>query len=179
MAGIGANTALRDAALLADRLIEAAEGGKSIASAIGAYESEMRAYANPAVALSRLNAERAVNGGALSRHLFRGFLRTVEAVPALKRKMFADPPRSTTVEGAGPTEPPGAVHDTDRGRGPALRSIQRAGHARRQVAVVGRAVEGAGAQVGEHAADAGQRRARIWVAGSHSRERSRAREHWK
>lgn len=56
MAGIGANTALRDAALLADRLIEAAEGGKSIASAIGAYESEMRAYANPAVALSRLNA---------------------------------------------------------------------------------------------------------------------------
>lgn len=90
MAGIGANTALRDAALLADRLIEAAEGGKSIASAIGAYESEMRAYANPAVALSRLNAERAVNGGALSRPLFRGFLRTVEAVPALKRKMFAD-----------------------------------------------------------------------------------------
>jgi len=90
MAGIGANTALRDAAILADRLIAAGKDKRAMLDGIGAYEKAMRTYANSAVGLSRLNAERAAHGGVISRRFFRSFLRVVDAVPPLKRKVFED-----------------------------------------------------------------------------------------
>jgi 2-polyprenyl-6-methoxyphenol hydroxylase-like FAD-dependent oxidoreductase len=85
MAGIGANTALRDAALLAEEL--AAEANPIVA--IGKYEEAMRAYANPAIATSRENARRATKGSPLGRRAFRGLLKVAEATPPLKRMMFA------------------------------------------------------------------------------------------
>jgi 2-polyprenyl-6-methoxyphenol hydroxylase-like FAD-dependent oxidoreductase len=88
MAGIGANTALRDAALLGRRLVEAAQGERALVDAVGAYEAEMRGYANAAVALSRRNAERAVSPARLPRIAFRTALRAAEAFPAVKRRMF-------------------------------------------------------------------------------------------
>ncbi|MBF9069865.1 FAD-dependent oxidoreductase [Streptacidiphilus fuscans] len=52
--GVGANTALRDARVLTDRLVEAA-AGRPLAQALHAYEAEMRAYGFDAV---RESAER-------------------------------------------------------------------------------------------------------------------------
>jgi 2-polyprenyl-6-methoxyphenol hydroxylase-like FAD-dependent oxidoreductase len=89
MAGLGANTALRDATTLRDQLVLAAADHKSAEGAIAAYESEMRAYANKALAISTRNAKAAGSNARLPRAVFRGILRTIEAVPALKRRVFA------------------------------------------------------------------------------------------
>lgn len=53
--GIGANTAMRDAALLA-RLLGATEGGRDVVSAIAEYEAQMRTYGFAAVRQSMENA---------------------------------------------------------------------------------------------------------------------------
>lgn len=87
MAGIGANTALRDAAVLGRELVGAARGDRDIVEAIGAYEAEMRDYANAAVALSRRNAGRASQGGP-SRTVFRIVLKLAARAPWLKRRVF-------------------------------------------------------------------------------------------
>lgn len=85
MAGVGANTALRDAAELAEALAHEADP----VLAIGRYERAMRGYANPAVAMSRTNARRAAQTNGFARHAFRTVLRVAELAPPLKRRMFA------------------------------------------------------------------------------------------
>lgn len=85
MAGVGANTALRDAGVLRAALA----GRLDPVDAIGDYERRMRAYANPAIDLSRRNAERAASGAWLPRLGFRTLLRVAEAVPPVKRVLFA------------------------------------------------------------------------------------------
>jgi 2-polyprenyl-6-methoxyphenol hydroxylase-like FAD-dependent oxidoreductase len=86
MAGIGANTALRDADLLRRRLIEVQQGA-SLTEAVAAYEDEMRRYSYAAVKLSHRNARQAASGNVLGRLGFRGMLRLVNAVPPLRRGM--------------------------------------------------------------------------------------------
>jgi 2-polyprenyl-6-methoxyphenol hydroxylase-like FAD-dependent oxidoreductase len=88
MAGIGANTALRDAYGLKRALSAAAAGRIRLKAAISLYESEMRAYANPAVALSVRNARTAGSDARLARVAFRTALRVAEALPPVKRAMF-------------------------------------------------------------------------------------------
>jgi salicylate hydroxylase len=83
MAGIGANTALRDASLLRDKL--AGAGAGSLAAEIGEYEAAMRHYGFDAVRLSLRNAQRAT-GGRPGRVAFRAMLRATNAVPPLKRQ---------------------------------------------------------------------------------------------
>jgi 2-polyprenyl-6-methoxyphenol hydroxylase-like FAD-dependent oxidoreductase len=85
MAGIGANTALRDARVLRDALINAAAGKHSIVEAVGRYESEMRGYANRAVGLSRRNAENASSDAGFPRRMFRLVLRLAQAFPPVMR----------------------------------------------------------------------------------------------
>jgi 2-polyprenyl-6-methoxyphenol hydroxylase-like FAD-dependent oxidoreductase len=85
MAGIGANTALRDAAELSRAVGRAGDP----VEAIGSYERAMRGYANPAVALSRRNAARAASGSPLGRTAFRSILRLGECVPRLRRAVFS------------------------------------------------------------------------------------------
>ncbi|MEA5363143.1 NAD(P)/FAD-dependent oxidoreductase [Amycolatopsis sp., V23-08] len=80
MAGIGANTALRDADTLRRHL--AGGGG------VRAYEDEMRDYANAALALSTRNARGAATTSRLPRHAFRTVLRLAEALPPVKQRMF-------------------------------------------------------------------------------------------
>lgn len=80
MAGIGANTALRDAATLRRHLTS--DGG------VPAYEAEMRGYANAALALSTRNARGAATTSRLPRHAFRTVLRLAEALPPVKQRMF-------------------------------------------------------------------------------------------
>lgn len=83
MAGIGANTALCDASLLAAELAHARP--ETLVSAIGQYESAMRDYGFAAVRLSLRNARQATSGP-LSRAAFRAMLRTTNTLPPLKRQ---------------------------------------------------------------------------------------------
>jgi 2-polyprenyl-6-methoxyphenol hydroxylase-like FAD-dependent oxidoreductase len=90
MAGIGANTALRDADQLRQALL--APGPADLTARVGAYEEQMRGYANQALALSTRNARNAASPARLPRIAFRSALRVAEAVPAAKRRMFDTAP---------------------------------------------------------------------------------------
>lgn len=87
MAGVGANTALRDADLLRRTLIAVRDGESALIPAIGGYEREMLDYGFSAVRLSLRNARQAADSTRLSRAAFRGGLRVVAAVPPLRRAM--------------------------------------------------------------------------------------------
>jgi salicylate hydroxylase len=80
MAGIGANTALRDADLLRRCLLT---------GDLHSYEEQMRAYGFAAVARSLRNARMGAAANRPARLAFRTLLRTVNAVPPLKRKFAA------------------------------------------------------------------------------------------
>ena len=94
MAGIGANTALRDADHLRRALTE--PGAASTVARVGTYEEQMRGYANQALALSSRNARNAASADRLPRLAFRTVLRIAEAVPPVKRKMFRTAPLAPT-----------------------------------------------------------------------------------
>jgi len=83
MAGIGANTALRDARLLADKLAKTSP--QTLVTAIGEYETAMRDYGFAAVKLSLRNARQAT-GGRPGRVAFRTVLRATNTLPPLKRQ---------------------------------------------------------------------------------------------
>jgi 2-polyprenyl-6-methoxyphenol hydroxylase-like FAD-dependent oxidoreductase len=87
--GIGANVALRDAALLCAKLREVQNDGKPLQAAIGEYEEAMRDYGFAAVEASRKAMEQAV--GARSKPafgIFKTAMRVANAVPVLKRKLI-------------------------------------------------------------------------------------------
>ena len=86
MAGIGANTAIRDADTLRRALTD--ESGNDLSERIGHYEVEMRTYANAALALSTRNARNAASGKRLPRLAFRSLLKATNAIPPLKHKVF-------------------------------------------------------------------------------------------
>ncbi|WP_043624137.1 FAD-dependent oxidoreductase [Nonomuraea candida] len=83
MAGIGANTALRDARLLCAALTS---GGDPVA-AIARYEEQMREYGFAAVRGSLRSARQFVGNSWAARLGFKTFLRAAERVPALKARM--------------------------------------------------------------------------------------------
>ncbi len=90
--GVGANTALEDAALLSRRLIEVREGERDLLSAIHAYEGEMLEYSRHVVLESRkqMDARDAIHKpliGRLMLAIMRTVMRTVNHLPAVKRKM--------------------------------------------------------------------------------------------
>ena len=86
MAGIGANTALRDADQLRRTLLDHALD--SVPAAVEAYENTMRDYANTALALSTRNADNAALATVGNRTAFRALLRAGTIFPPLKRRMF-------------------------------------------------------------------------------------------
>jgi len=92
--GVGANTALRDAASLASRVRDAARGTMSLHEAVAGYEAEMRRYGFQAVAESRRQFDerdpihRPVVGR-VALGAMRTGLRVVNNVPLLKRRMIA------------------------------------------------------------------------------------------
>jgi 2-polyprenyl-6-methoxyphenol hydroxylase-like FAD-dependent oxidoreductase len=106
MAGIGANTALRDADLLRRRLTAAdlslsaagdlslpaagdsslpAAGDLSLAAAVHGYEVEMLDYGFAAVRRSLRNARQSATSTRLSRAAFRTTLRVIAAIPPIRR----------------------------------------------------------------------------------------------
>ena len=87
MAGIGANTALRDAELLrsTDR---GRTGERELLRALHEYEDQMRKYGFAAVKSSLNNARQAGSANRLARGAFRTVLRVIAAVPPLRRRMI-------------------------------------------------------------------------------------------
>ncbi|MGH8220093.1 MAG: FAD-dependent oxidoreductase [Steroidobacteraceae bacterium] len=89
--GAGANTALRDAALLGRLLVEAGFGRKPLVEAINDYEVEMLRYSTEAVRESRKQMSstdpihKPIIGG-LQLALMRSAMRVVNAVPPFKRR---------------------------------------------------------------------------------------------
>ena len=81
MAGLGANTALRDASVLRRKLIAAASSGT--VGAIASYEDEMREYANKAVGMSVSNAQNGVSSHRVKRTAFRTVLRASTLMESL------------------------------------------------------------------------------------------------
>lgn len=90
MAGIGANTALRDAGELRRALITPTDP----VTGIGSYETAMRDYANRALKLSTRNATNAALATRANRAVFRALLRAGSRLPALQHKMFGSRPRA-------------------------------------------------------------------------------------
>ncbi|MDA2809270.1 FAD-dependent monooxygenase [Nocardiopsis sp. RSe5-2] len=91
MAGIGANVALRDAALLARHLGGARAGRTGLIDAVGAYEAEMRRYGFAAVRRSLAQAHMFVGDSLGRRAAAKAVMRSVSAVPPLRRRLFGTP----------------------------------------------------------------------------------------
>lgn len=88
--GIGANTALRDAHLLACRLAAAAAGRIGVPEAIAGYEEEMRDYGRAAVRSALATLQQGLSTGTWHRVGTRAFFRVCRAVPPLRRAAFRD-----------------------------------------------------------------------------------------
>jgi salicylate hydroxylase len=88
--GIGANTALRDAALLARNLIAVARGERDLIDAIDDYERQMTDYGFAAVRDSLRTAKQFISDNRVGRTMFKTVLRFFSAVPPLKRKVFSE-----------------------------------------------------------------------------------------
>jgi len=88
--GIGANIAIRDAALLCRNLRNAALGACTIEAAIGDYERQMRDYGFAAVRSSLQALQQSVADKGIGFALTKLFFRAVNATPPLKRLLFAN-----------------------------------------------------------------------------------------
>jgi 2-polyprenyl-6-methoxyphenol hydroxylase-like FAD-dependent oxidoreductase len=89
--GMGANTALRDAAELSSRLLVVRDRAELV-PAIAAYEERMRDYGYAAVRAAARIAERGTSTNPFARRRTRGWYRLCRAVPALRRRSFGPPP---------------------------------------------------------------------------------------
>jgi 2-polyprenyl-6-methoxyphenol hydroxylase-like FAD-dependent oxidoreductase len=87
--GIGANTALRDAALLCGNLKDAALGTSAVEAAINDYERQMREYGFAAVRTSLQALQQSVGDKGIGFRLAKLFFRAVNVTPPLKRLVFA------------------------------------------------------------------------------------------
>jgi 2-polyprenyl-6-methoxyphenol hydroxylase-like FAD-dependent oxidoreductase len=83
--GLGGSTALRDAALLCQKLAEADRGGQGLLAAIGEYETDMRDYGFEAVRQSARRAE-AIAAGRVLPFPMRWGLRLARFFPFIARR---------------------------------------------------------------------------------------------
>ena len=86
--GLGGNTALRDAALLAHHLARVAAGSADLVGAIGAYEAAMRGYAFEAVGQSLQVTQQIASPSWVARLAFKSILRLADRLPPLQRRLF-------------------------------------------------------------------------------------------
>jgi 2-polyprenyl-6-methoxyphenol hydroxylase-like FAD-dependent oxidoreductase len=101
--GVGANTALRDAALLCKRLVEVKDGARPLIDALHEYEVEMLEYSREAVLESRkqMDARSIVHRPVIGRiplAIARTAMRLINSVPFLKQKMIKHELRLRDVE---------------------------------------------------------------------------------
>lgn len=86
--GLGANTALRDAAELSATLAAVRRGELGLVPAIAEYEARMREYGFGAVREATKYTELAISGNPFARQGMKAWLRLCQAVPSVKRKSF-------------------------------------------------------------------------------------------
>jgi 2-polyprenyl-6-methoxyphenol hydroxylase-like FAD-dependent oxidoreductase len=86
--GIGANIALKDAALLCAKLTEVQRGDKPLLTAIGEYEAAMREYGFAAVAASLHSMEQSTTRRGRGFAVAKTAMRVMNAVPALRRRVM-------------------------------------------------------------------------------------------
>jgi 2-polyprenyl-6-methoxyphenol hydroxylase-like FAD-dependent oxidoreductase len=86
--GLGGSSALRDAALLCQKLIEADRGGRHPVNAIREYEKLMINYGFAAVRRSAWFARIVVSNSRLIRNVLKMVLRVTTSIPLLTRQMF-------------------------------------------------------------------------------------------
>ncbi|MFF0152052.1 FAD-dependent oxidoreductase [Micromonospora sp. NPDC005203] len=86
--GNGANTALRDSALLTRQLSLAGTGQLPLLDAIGEYETEMREYGFQAVDLALRTLHQGMVSNPLNVGLTRGWFSLCDIVPPLRRMTF-------------------------------------------------------------------------------------------
>ncbi|MDP9372288.1 MAG: FAD-dependent monooxygenase [Chloroflexota bacterium] len=86
--GIGANTALRDAALLCRNLVAAHRSERPLLEAIHDYEAEMIEYGFDAVRGSKRACEQAVSDSGVALVMMKAAFRALNAAPRLKRWVF-------------------------------------------------------------------------------------------
>jgi 2-polyprenyl-6-methoxyphenol hydroxylase-like FAD-dependent oxidoreductase len=82
--GLGGNTALRDARLLAD----VAAGRTGLPDAVARYEHEVRSHGAAAVRTALAERDRMLAGGPVATAATRTYLRLCQRVPALRRRTF-------------------------------------------------------------------------------------------
>ncbi|MEW9528807.1 FAD-dependent oxidoreductase [Microbispora sp. NPDC049125] len=86
--GNGANTALRDAALLTRRLSQAARGELPLLDAIGGYEAEMRDYGFQAVDLAMKTLRQGMSSNLFDAFFSRNWFRLCDRAAPLRRMTF-------------------------------------------------------------------------------------------
>jgi len=86
--GIGANTALRDAAALRHALVAVARGQVGLIHALAAYEVDMIGYGFAAVQRSLKDMERFHAKGLLARIAAKSLFRVIDHVPPLKAALL-------------------------------------------------------------------------------------------
>jgi 2-polyprenyl-6-methoxyphenol hydroxylase-like FAD-dependent oxidoreductase len=86
--GIGANIALRDAALLCRQLVRTAHGEVRLLDAIADYERQMRRYGFAAVRGSLEAMKAQLETGALARAASRAALKLINRTPTFRRWFF-------------------------------------------------------------------------------------------
>ncbi|OJH39075.1 hypothetical protein BON30_16090 [Cystobacter ferrugineus] len=91
MRGQGANTAIRDAALLTERLTAAHRDGTSVTEALHAYEVEMLEYGFDAVRASLSTLHQSMAGTRFTRSLFHGALKAVNRTVLVVARFIPDP----------------------------------------------------------------------------------------
>lgn len=87
--GNGANTALRDAALLTRQLVRAARGEQPLIEAVGEYETEMRDYGFAAVDEAMKTLRRGLASNPVQTFFTQGWMSVCQAVSPLRRISFA------------------------------------------------------------------------------------------
>lgn len=87
--GIGANIALKDAALLCSKLSAAERGEQPLLEAIAEYETAMRVYGFEAVAGSLKSMRQATGEKGFGFGLAKTAMRVMNAVPMLRRRLSA------------------------------------------------------------------------------------------
>jgi 2-polyprenyl-6-methoxyphenol hydroxylase-like FAD-dependent oxidoreductase len=86
--GLGANSALRDAAALADQLLAVSDGAPLV-PAIAAYEEQMRGWGYAAVRASAANTRRATDPSPVKRRMGRAYFRARGAMRSIGRRSGA------------------------------------------------------------------------------------------
>lgn len=87
--GIGANVALKDAALLCREIVSAYSGKSELLPAIQRYEEAMREYGFKAVQDSRDTMNRAISQRGFGFGVMKMTMRMVNAIPPAKQRMIA------------------------------------------------------------------------------------------